>query len=318
MKKVVLSVVAALAVGASASPALAGDAAVKAPKAAPPPYMLDVAVGGSITTDYLFRGISQSDKGPSGGAYFEPDLTTPIGTFYAGIAAWAISWPSAFPYGFTDPDAEVDFYGGWRNSWGPLSVDIGAIEYYYPSESWNGATKSSDFYEIYGKVGYDFGNGFAIGGTVFYTPDLLHYSETFTNMAAAGLIPGGLGKPDAVYYSGLASYTFPKWGDLTTKISGELGYWDIATSSFIVAGVANGNPTASNPSYTYWNAGIAFAYKELTLDLRYHGTDQSVSDCASFLVVGTTPGSFNGSNSWCDDRFVATLKFDTSVPVGHK
>ncbi len=321
MRKVVLSVVAALAVAAGAAPAFAADMPVKAPSAPPPPvspYKLDVAVGGSVTTDYLFRGISQSDKGPSGGAYFEPDLTTPIGTFYAGVAAWAISWPSAFPYGFTDPNAEVDFYGGWRNTWGPLSLDLGIIEYYYPSESWNGVTNSSDFYEVYGKIGYDFGNGFAIGGTVFYTPDLLHYSETFNNMAALGLIPGGLGKPDALYYSGLASYTFPqKVWDITTKISGELGYWDISTSSFIFAGVANGNPTASNPSYTYWNAGISFSYKSLTLDLRYHGTDQSVSDCASFLVVGTTPGSFNGSNSWCDDEFVATLKFDTSVGIGH-
>ena len=316
MKKVVLSVVAAVAVAGASAPAFAADVAMKAPKAPPPPpaYMLDVAAGGSISTDYIFRGISQSDRGPSGGAYFEPDLTTPIGVFYAGVAAWAISWPSAFPYGFTDPNAEVDFYGGWRHTWGPLQVDLGMIYYYYPSESWNGVTNSSDFYEVYGKVGYDFGNGFAIGGTVFYTPDLLHYSETFANTPASA----GVGKPDAVYFSGLASYTFPqKVWDITTKISGELGYWDIATSGFVLAGVAAGNPTASNPSYTYWNAGVSFSYKSLTLDLRYHGTDQNVSDCASFLVVGTTPGSFNGSNSWCDDRFVATLKLDTSVPIGH-
>lgn len=314
MKKVVVSVVAALAVAAVAAPALAADMAVKAPAAAPPPppYMLDIAAGGSVSTDYIFRGISQSDRGPSGGAYFEPDLTTPFGVFYAGVAAWAISWPSAFPYGFTDPNAEVDFYGGWRKTWGPLQVDVGLIYYYYPSESWNGVTNSSDFYEVYGKLGYDFGNGFAIGGTVFYTPDLLHYSETFTGLGLS------VGKPEAVYFSGLASYTFPqKFLDITTKLSGELGYWDIATSGFVLAGPLVGNPGASNPSYTYWNAGVSFTYKSLTLDLRYHGTDQSVSDCASFLVVGTVPGSFNGSNSWCDDRFVATLKVDTTIAVGH-
>jgi uncharacterized protein (TIGR02001 family) len=316
MKKVVLSAIAALAVTVSAAPSFAADVAVRRAAAAPPPpppFMLDVAVGGAVMSDYLFRGITQSNKAPSGGAYFEPDLTTPIGVFYAGIAGWAISWPSAFPYGFTDPSAEIDFYGGWRNSWGPFSLDLGIIEYYYPSESWNGVTKSSDFYEIYGKVGYDFGNGFSIGGNIFYTPDLLHYSETFANTPASV----GVGKPEAVYFSGTAAYAFPKWGDLETKISGELGYWDIATSGFVLAGVAAGNPTASNPSYTYWNAGIAFTYKSLTLDLRYHGTDQSVSDCASFLVVGTTPGTFNGSNGWCDDEFVATLKFDTSVAIFH-
>lgn len=313
MKKIVLSVVGVLAAAAISAPAIAADMAKGAPPPPPPPpaYKLDVGVGGSVSSDYLFRGISQSDKGPSGGAYFEPDLTTPIGTFYAGIAGWAISWPTAF--GFTDPNAEVDFYGGWRNSWGPLQLDLGMIYYYYPSENWNGVTSTSDFYEVYGKVGYDFGNGFSIGGTVFYTPDLLHYSTAFDNLAAAGAIPGGFGKPDAVYFSGLASYTFPKWGEIGTQISGELGYWDIADSGFLTTAVFDGIAPV-NPSYTYWNVGIAFSYKELTLDLRYHGTDQSTTDCASFLLVGIP----NGSNSWCDDEFVATLKFDTSVAIGHQ
>jgi uncharacterized protein (TIGR02001 family) len=305
MKKVVLSVVAALAVAASAAPGFAADLPMKAPAAAPPPpppYALDVAVGGIVQTDYLFRGISQSDKGPSGGAYFEPDLTTPIGTFYAGIAGYSISWPSGPGYGFTDPAAEIDIYGGWRNSWGPFSLDLGIIEYYYPSESWNTVTSSSDFYEIYGKVGYDFGNGFSIGGNIYYTPDLLHYSETFSGLG----LPSS--KPDAIYYSGTAAYAFPqKFWDISTKISGELGYWDISTSDFLLAGAT------ANPSYTYWNAGISFAYKSLTLDLRYYGTDQSAQDCANFLLVGLG----NQSNSWCEDEFVAALKFDTSVGIGH-
>ena len=300
MKKVVLSVVAALAV-TGAAPAFAADVAVKKAPAvapAPPPSPWDVNFGGIIMSDYLFRGISQSDRGPSGGAYFEPNYKSPIGTFYAGIAAYAISWPSGPGYGFTDPDAEIDFYGGWRNSWGPFSADLGLIYYYYPSESFNGATNTSDFYEIYGKFGYDFGNGFSIGGNVFYTPDLLHYSETFTGLGLT------VSKPDAVYYSGTAAFAFPQtFWDISTTISGELGYWDIATSGFILAG------GTANPSYTYWNVGVAFAYKAITLDLRYHGTDQSAQDCANFLVVALG----NQSNSWCDDRFVASLKFDTSL-----
>jgi uncharacterized protein (TIGR02001 family) len=304
MKKVGLSVIAALAVAASAAPSFAADVAVKGPKAAPPPppppYTLDIAVGGVVMSDYLFRGISQSNKAPSGGAYFEPDLTTPIGTFYVGIAALAISWPSGPGYGFTDPSAEVDFYGGWRNSWGPLSLDIGAVDYYYPGETFNGFTNTSDFWEIYGKIGYDLGAGFSIGANVYYTPNLLHYSTTF---AALGIS----NRPQALYYSGVAAYQFPKWGEIGTKISGELGYWDIDDAGFLAAGAT------ANPSYTYWNVGIAFSYKQLTLDLRYHGTDQNAQDCANFLLV-TVP---NNSNGWCDDRFVASLKFDTSVAVNH-
>jgi uncharacterized protein (TIGR02001 family) len=308
MKKVVLSVVAALAVTASAAPAFAADMAVKAPKAAPPPppYMLDIAVGGLVGSDYIFRGITQSNHSPSGGAYFEPDLTTPIGVFYVGLAGWAISWPTAF--GFTDPSAEIDFYGGWRNAWGPLSLDIGLIYYYYPSETQSSLTTNSDFYEIYGKVGYEIVKGLTIGGNVFWTPDLLHYSESFTT--------GGISnKPDALYASFTAKWLLP-WtaGDLGAYLSGELGHWWIDDAGFTnpIFVAFNGNP-AVDPSYTYWNVGLAFTYKTLTLDLRYHGTDQSVQQCASFLLVGVP----NPSNDWCDDRFVASLKFDTSVGIGH-
>ncbi len=133
---------------------------------------------------------------------------------------------------------------------------------------------------------------------MFYTPDLLHYSETFTGLGFT------TGNPDAVYYSGTAAFAFPQTSyDISTRISGELGYWDIDQTGFLLAGATD------DPSYTYWNAGIAFTYKAITLDLRYHGTDQSAQDCANFLLVALG----NQSNSWCDDRFVASLKFDTAL-----
>src|SRR5665647_943056 len=71
MNKVVLSVVAALAV--SAAPAFAADMpvkAVKAPMAAPSPW--DIAFGSAIMNDYVWRGITQSAHKPSVAAYFEP------------------------------------------------------------------------------------------------------------------------------------------------------------------------------------------------------------------------------------------------------
>src|SRR3990170_3016045 len=132
MNKVVLSVVAALAVSAAA-PALAADMPAKAKKvavAAPSPW--DIAFGGLVMSDYNFRGISQSNRGPSAGAYFEPQYTTSFGTLYVGIAGYGIDWPSGGNYGFTAPSAEIDFYGGWRKSWGAFSLDLGAIYYYYP------------------------------------------------------------------------------------------------------------------------------------------------------------------------------------------
>src|SRR4029453_13915167 len=70
MRQIILSAVAAVAL---ATPALAADMKVKA--VAPPvaPYNpWDVAFGGGITWDYIFRGITQSNHKPSVNAYFEP------------------------------------------------------------------------------------------------------------------------------------------------------------------------------------------------------------------------------------------------------
>ena len=181
-----------------------------APAPAPTPWF-DIAIGGVVSSDYSFRGISQSNRGPSGGAYFEPDFTTPIGVLYIGVAGLAIDWPSS--YGFSDPTAEIDFYGGWRNSWGPFSLDIGAIYYYYPKELFN---INSDFWEVYGRASYEVVKGLTFGGNVYYTPDLLNYGGT-------GLLPN---KAPGVYASFTGKWVLP-WttGDLGAFISGEFGHW---------------------------------------------------------------------------------------------
>lgn len=293
MKKVVLS---AALLAASIAPALSADlvkksaAPVAAAPAAPPPW--DIAFGGAISTDYNFRGVSQSDKGPSAGAYIEPQFNTAWGQFYVGVAGWSIDWPSGQGYGFTDPAAEIDLYGGWRYTWGQLSLDLGIIDYYYPKEKFNGFTTDSDFYEIYAKLAYAVTKDLTIGGNIFWTPDLLNYSETW-NGSDVG----------ATYASLTGKWVTPwTWGDVGLYLSGELGHWWIDGGNWSAGGV-------SDPDYTYWNAGAAFTYKALTLDLRYHGTDQSRSDCNSFLVVGAA----NKSGNWCGDAYIASIKFDTTL-----
>ena len=68
MKKLLMSVVAAVVL---ATPALAAD--LKAVTKAPPPPPLspwDVAFGASLASDYIFRGITQSNHQPSVSAYY--------------------------------------------------------------------------------------------------------------------------------------------------------------------------------------------------------------------------------------------------------
>jgi hypothetical protein len=126
----------------------------------------------------------------------------------------------------------------------------------------------------------------------------LNYSETFKAVGVSA-------DAEAVYASLTAKWVTPwTYGDLGAYISGELGHWWIDDAGFSAAAVG-----AADPSYTYFNVGLAFTYKAVTLDLRYHGTDQSPRDCRNFLVVSAP----NRASDWCDDTFIASLKFDTTL-----
>src|SRR5258707_15652698 len=138
MKKVVLSVV---ALAASMAPALAADlvkkSAAPAAAAAPATPAWDIAVGGVVQTDYNFRGVSQSNRGPSAGAYFEPQFNTTIGQIYVGLAGWSINWPGTSNFGFTDPSAEINLYAGLANTFARLSPNPGTLYYFYPQGAFN-------------------------------------------------------------------------------------------------------------------------------------------------------------------------------------
>jgi uncharacterized protein (TIGR02001 family) len=301
MKKIALAACAAIAL--TAGSAFAADIPVKAARVAvpPPPPAWDIAFGAAVQSDYIFRGISQSNRGASANGYFELQWNNPIGQIYWGIAGYAISWPTGI--GFTDPSAEIDFTVGWRKTWDKFSLDLGFIYYYYPAETFNGATSDSDFWEFYAKLGYAITPDLSVGAAVYYTPDILHYRTTFR---AAGVSA----EAEGVYAAFNAKWVTPwKRGDWGTFISGEVGHWFIDSAGFTAAAVqALIGPTV-NPSYTHWNVGLGITYKVFTLDLRYHGTDMDNTKCGSFLLVGRP----HPSNSWCSDAFVAKLKVDTAL-----
>ena len=126
MKKVVLSVVAALAL--SAAPAFAADMPMKAAKVPAPaaaPWPFDIAFGTAFTTDYELRGVSQSAHKPSVSGYFELDYTaTDWLKLYAGV------WRLEPLHGFAD--AEFDISGGARLTFGNFGLDLGYVYYDYP------------------------------------------------------------------------------------------------------------------------------------------------------------------------------------------
>src|SRR5512141_1375331 len=125
MKKMVLLATALAMVSGSA---FSADMPVKAVKAPPPAAFdpWDVAFGSAIMSDYMFRGITQSDHKPSVAAYFEPryNVTKDV-QLYAGISGESIKFAN-------NAAAEIDFYGGIRPTFGPVAFDVGFWYYYYP------------------------------------------------------------------------------------------------------------------------------------------------------------------------------------------
>ena len=117
-----------LAVACSSVAALGADKKLvsKAPEPAPVANPWDFAFGSAMMSDYSFRGITQSNHRPSVAAYFEPryNITDTL-QLYVGVAGESISFPNRAA-------AEIDFYGGFRPTFGKLALDFGFWEYYYP------------------------------------------------------------------------------------------------------------------------------------------------------------------------------------------
>jgi hypothetical protein len=336
MKKAVLSVVAAVAVAAVATPALAADMAVKAkpmaPAAAPSPW--DIAFGGGLMSDYVWRGVTQSAHNPSVTAFFEPRYNINSNwQLYAGVSGESIRFAN-------NAAAEIDFYGGVRPTFGPLAMDFGIWEYYYPGGtcyfggtplmppaglggsasclfppwiSLNAAKDDASFYEVYAKATYTMGD-WAFGPTFFYSPN-------FLNTGA-----------DGEYLSGIITYTAPSSmalfnGQVGWYVSGEFGHQWFGTSDPFY-GVAGAPAPASyafgipEPGYNTWNVGLGFTWKVFTLDLRYSDTDLSKEECSAFTsdpgaTAGGTPIPINPGgfqSNWCGATFVA--KLSTSLTLG--
>lgn len=88
--------------------------------AAPKPE-LDATVGAA--TDYVFRGVSQTEGKPE--VFGSLDLS--LGGAYAGVSAENVRFA-----GDADTRAELDLYGGVRRAIGGWSFDLGAAWYSYP------------------------------------------------------------------------------------------------------------------------------------------------------------------------------------------
>lgn len=199
---------------------------------------LSVTLGG--TSDYVFRGISQTSENPA--AQGSVDLT--YGIFYAGVWASNVDFddnPKA--------TAEIDLYAGLKPTWGPVTFDLGVLYYAYPGAKDSAA--ELDYVEL--KAGYSMASpwikGLTSGTTLYWSSEYGgDVGEVFTLESAA-------------------SYELPQFGIFSPSITGAYGtvYGDWK-EGFSVDGTRE-------DEYTYWNVGLALAVEKFTFDFRYWDTD---------------------------------------------
>lgn len=188
----------------------------------------------TLTSDYLFRGITQTNEKPAlqGGIEWAHDSG-----FYAGAWGSSISWLSD-----SDPDissqVELDGYLGVRGDFGDSGVgwDVGAVHYWYPGRYPAGFNKA-DTTELYAGLSWR-----VLGAK---------YSYAVTDL---------FGIPDSDDSSNLdvtVGWEFaPGW-----SFNGAVGkQW--------VAG------TAGTATYAFWSAGVSKAFDNgVDLALAFNDND---------------------------------------------
>jgi uncharacterized protein (TIGR02001 family) len=140
--------------------------------------MFDVAFGVSVTSDYISRGISQTEHKPAVQGYIEPS----VGPVYGGV------WASNVSFGGV-ADTEVDFYAGVRPEIGPVTLDLGYNQATYVNDP------SGNAGEFYLKADVAASDNTTVGGQFYVNPT---DSSTYIEANADISLPKGFGVSGAV------------------------------------------------------------------------------------------------------------------------
>lgn len=210
-------------------------------------------------TEYVFRGISQTDDGEP---TIQGSLDYGVGVldgvdFYVGV------WGSNVDFG-TDGHIEIDYYGGFAGEVPGvpgLGWDIGGIGYTFPSSP----DSNFDFAEGFIGLSYDFGIASA--------------------SAYAWLTPEFSGETgDAQYFNVDAEVPLPI-GDVALVLHG-------AHQSF------DENEAFGLPDYWDWKIALAVPLLGFDLEFAYIDTDIDESECFGGAKVCEERFVFLGSRSF--------------------
>ncbi len=219
-----------------------------------------------ITSDYIFRGVSQTHGNPA--IMAGVDYLHSSG-FYLGAWASSISWVKDW---LGSGSVEVDVYGGFKNSFGggDWNYDVGFIAYNYPGKGSEIPTflANPNTQEIYAAIGYKF-----VTAKYSYATSS-HFIGWY----------GGPGYTESTRGSGYlelnANYDLGNgWG-----LIGHVGHQEVKGSVQVGA--------VSSASYTDWKIGVSKDVGFGVFTLAYTDTNTSGS-CAA--AGGTNPYCWGNS-----------------------
>jgi uncharacterized protein (TIGR02001 family) len=215
-----------------AGPAFADGMPTRSKVAAPESRACTTAGNVGVTSDYVFRGISQSNEE----AAIQGGVDFTCGKFYAGFWGSSVS-------DFANPDGlELDLYAGFKTTIGKLTLDLGVIYYTYPGV----VSDIANYFEFKAGASAEVWKGGTVGATVFYSPEYTYEwgaVATYELGFSQALPKVGMFTPtfSALYgYSdfldfGFASYAYWNAGvslGFLEKWSVDLRYWDSDNPGF--------------------------------------------------------------------------------------
>ncbi len=222
--------------------------------------MPDVSVSGlaSLTTDYLFRGVSQT----SNNAAVQAGMT-----FTHSSGAYLSTWGSSIASGAGGLELDLLLGYGTKLALTPslnATLDVGVMRYNYPGLNAGNAGSQPDYNELYGSLKFDEAvmKGDAAKVGFAYSPDYFLESNAFWNVYGEYSAPIG-----STPFGFVSHVGYNKFDDVASmnKSLGTVG---------------------TDDSYVDYKVGATFGLQGLGGDLSYIGSNISDSDCAGNLCSG--------------------------------
>jgi uncharacterized protein (TIGR02001 family) len=201
---------------------------------------LTIGVTPTISSDYLFRGVSQTRNRPAVQGTIDIQHTTGL---YVGAFASNVAFLG------TNARQEIDALAGWRTTVAGASLDVGGIAYTYPGYEHGPGFYDLQYFELAAKASYE------IPSLPVPMKVLASFNWSPNYQAESG---------NGFYVEGGVEFALPY--DFT--LAGRAGYQWIQN-----------NTRWGSPDFANWNVTLSYKFSDFVLTAGYYDTNLSRNEC---------------------------------------